>query len=128
MDTQTLSILWIEAKEAEKQAQEKRRQIEDKLLSLMGIAPFEGTYNEEVGEYKIKLTGRFNRKIDSDRLQEVAEENGLSDHLPSLFRWKPEINMTNWKRTDESITTPLLEAITTTQGRPSFSIERKETK
>lgn len=125
MDTQTLSILWVEAKEAEKQAQDKRREIEDKLLSLMGVAPFEGTYNEEAGEYKIKLTGRFNRKIDSDRLQEIANEKGLSDHLPSLFRWKPDINMTNWKRTDESITNPLLEAITTTPGRPSFSIERK---
>lgn len=125
MDTQTLSILWVEAKEAEKQAQDKRREIEDKLLSLMGVAPFEDTYNEEAGEYKIKLTGRFNRKIDSDRLQEIANEKGLSDHLPSLFRWKPDINMTNWKRTDESITNPLLEAITTTPGRPSFSIERK---
>lgn len=121
-----LSAQWIAAKEAEKSAQEERRLIEDRMLSLIGLPEaFEGTENAEADRYKIKLVGRLNHKIDADRLQEIAAEHGLTDHLGSLFRWKPEINARVWKAADESITNTLLEAITTTPGRPSFSIEEK---
>jgi plasmid stabilization system protein ParE len=127
MDLDTLSAQWVEAKEAEKAAQDTRRALEDKILSLIGLPEaFEGTENAEAPHYKIKLTGRLNHKIDSDRLQEIAAENGLLDHLSGLFRWKPEINARSWKAADESITRPLLEAITTTPGRPSFAIVNKE--
>lgn len=126
MTLSDLSAQWIAAKEAEKSAQEERRLIEDRMLSLIGLPEaFEGTENAEAGEYKIKLVGRLNHKIDGDRLQEIAAEHGLTDHLGSLFRWKPEINARVWKAADESITNTLLEAITTTPGRPSFSIEEK---
>lgn len=126
MTLSDLSAQWIAAKEAEKSAQEERRLIEDRMLSLIGLPEaFEGTENAEAGEYKIKLVGRLNHKIDADRLQEIAAEHGLTDHLGSLFRWKPEINARVWKAADESITKTLLEAITTTPGRPSFSIEEK---
>lgn len=127
MDLNNLSAAWLEAKDAEKTAQEKRRKIEDEILSLIGLPDaFDGTENFSSGNYKIKLVGRLNHKIDSDRLQEIAAENGLTDHLSSLFRWKPEINARSWKSADDSITRPLLDAITTTPGRPSFSIENQE--
>lgn len=126
MTLSDLSSQWLAAKEKEKAAQEERRLIEDRMLSLIGLPEaFEGTENAEAGEYKIKLVGRLNHKIDADRLQEIAAEYGLTDHLGSLFRWKPEINARVWKAADESITNTLLEAITTTPGRPSFSIEEK---
>jgi hypothetical protein len=118
-----LSAAWINAKYAEKKAQDDRRIIEDRMLSLIGLPEaFDGTENAAAPGFKIKLVGRLNHKIDSDRLQEIAAENGLSDHLSSLFRWKPEINVRSWKAADESITKPLLDAITTTPGRPSFAI------
>jgi hypothetical protein len=127
MNLTDLSAQWIAAKEAEKKAQDERRQIEDRMLSLIGLPEaFEGTENASAGSYKIKLVGRLNNKIDADLLQELAAENGLTDHLGSLFRWKPEINARAWKSADEQITRPLLAAITTTPGRPSFSIENKE--
>lgn len=126
MTLSDLSAQWLAAKETEKAAQEERRLIEDRMLSLIGLPEaFEGTENAYAGEYKIKLVGRLNHKIDADRLQEIAAEHGLTDHLGSLFRWKPEINARVWKAADESITNTLLEAITTTPGRPSFSIEEK---
>ncbi len=126
MTLSDLSAQWLAAKETEKAAQEERRLIEDRMLSLIGLPEaFEGTENAYAGEYKIKLVGRLNHKIDADRLQEIAAEHGLTDHLGSLFRWKPEINARVWKAADESITKTLLEAITTTPGRPSFSIEEK---
>ena len=126
-DLTTLSAQWLEAKASEKAAQDARRIIEDRMLSLIGVPEaFDGTENAEAGHYKIKLVGRLNHRIDADRLQEIAAENGLVDHLGSLFRWKPEINARSWKAAEASITTPLLQAITTTPGRPSFAIIDKE--
>ena len=77
-------------------------------------------------KYVIKTVGRLNRKVDSEKLQELAAEAGLTDHLSTLFRWKPEIDMKAWKATDPSITSALADAITVTPGRPSFTITTKE--
>jgi hypothetical protein len=85
----------------------------------------EGTLNFDADTYKVKIEGRINRKINADKLQELAAENGLSDHLASLFRWKPEINAFAWKAAKPEITTPLLDAITATPGRPSFTITKE---
>lgn len=122
-DLAELSAAWVQAKEAEKIAQDERRSLEDKMVALINVAEdFEGTQNAEAGSYKIKLTGRLNYRIDANRLQDVAAEHGLSDYLSSLFRWRPEINAKSWKAAEAGITRPLLEAITTTPGRPSFAI------
>jgi hypothetical protein len=118
---------WEEAKAFEAQAIARRREIEDQLTKALAIPKdLEGTKNEDAGQYKIKIVGRLDRKVNADKLQELAQESGLTEHLGSLFRWKPEINMTAWKAAHESITAPLLDAITTTAGRPSYAITRKD--
>jgi len=126
-DLNSLSEKWLAAKQAEAEAIAKRRDIEDRIKSVAGISESqEGTEIVSPDHYTIKITGRIDRKVDSDKLQELAAEYGLSDHLSSLFRWKPEINMMAWKAADESITKPLAAAITAKPGRPSFSITPKE--
>ena len=126
-DLNELAAMWLAAKEAEKEATEDRRRIEDRIKSLVGVAEnLEGTETVDPDRYTIKIVGRIDRKVDSDKLQELAAEYGLTDHLSSLFRWKPEINMAVWKATDEAITKPLSAAITAKPGRPSFTITRKE--
>jgi len=119
---------WIDAKEKERAAMESRREIEDQLLESLNIEQKEGSMTVKDENYRVKITQRFNRSIDSDALQEIANEHGLTEHLSSLFRWKPEINQKVWKDTNEAITTPLLDAITTKAGRPSFAIEIIEEK
>jgi hypothetical protein len=57
-----------------------------------------------------------------EELQQLAAEHGLSDHLSSLFKWTPSIVSDQWESADPSITTPLLDAITTTANRPTFKI------
>jgi hypothetical protein len=127
MNREELIAAWQFAKLEEQAAQARRRKYEDALLQELSVdATQEGVTNWTVGQYQVKVTGRLNRKIDADKLQEVAAENGLQDHLSTLFRWKPEINMALWKAADSSITDPLLDAITTTPGRPSFSITTVE--
>ena len=125
----TISIhqQWLNAKAIEAAAIKTRRDLEDQLIALYHFEPStEGTKNYEADNYAIKIVGRIDRKVDADKLTELAQENGVIDHLSSLFRWKPEINMAVWKATDKSITDVLAEAITAKAGRPSFTITIKE--
>lgn len=125
MNLSELCESWMQAKQAEAMAIETRRKIEDQVVSLIGLPEtFEGTENAEAEGYKIKIVGRMTRKVDADKVQEIAAEHGLTEHLSALFRWKPEMNVSIWKATDSSITEPLLDAITTSPGRPSFSITK----
>ena len=97
------------------------------MVKSLGIAEnLDGTVNVDADTYKVKIEGRINRKINADKLQELAAESGLTEHLASLFRWKPEINAAAWKAAKPEITSPLLDAITATPGRPSFTITNKD--
>ena len=129
MSIELLTHDWLAYKEAERQSVDGRRVVEDKIAAFYNINPQnEGTQNFDVDGFKIKIVNRMTRKVDSEKLQEVAAENGLSDHLSALFRWKPEINAAAWKICDSDITDVLSAAITTTAGRPSFSIDPLTTK
>lgn len=120
-----LSEAWLQAKEAERMAIEARRSVEDQLIQMFRISEqMEGTFNAKTQSgHAIKIVGRLSRKVDAEKVQELAAEHGLTDeHLFSLFRWKPEINLTAWKATSPEITAVLADAITVTASRPSFSI------
>lgn len=126
-DLQALVKEWLESKAAEAQAVKRRREIEDQLKALTNIPEdLDGTKTLDVPGYVVKVTGRIDRKVDADLVQEIAAEHGLVAHLSTLFRWKPELNMTAWKAADESITRQLSAAITAKPGRPSFAITTKE--
>ena len=120
----TLASQWSAAKAAEGEAVALRRCIEDRLVELLAIPEGkEGTTTAATEHgYAIKIVGRMNRKVDTDKLQELAAEHGLSEHLSALFRWSADINAAAWKSASAAITAPLSGAITTTAGRPSFSI------
>lgn len=123
----TLYQQWLTAKAKEAEATAERRDIEDKLVAQFNVpSTLDNTANFEADGFKIKVEGRINRKINSEKLQEIAAENDLLAHLSALFRWKPEINASVWKSTDPAITTILLDAITSTPGRPSFTITKKD--
>ena len=117
---------WIKAKADEADAVERRRVAEDRMLSLIGIPETnEGTTHAEApGGYRIKVVGRINRTVDSDKVQELAAAAGLSDHLPALFRWKPELNKAQWDHAAQSIRDALAPAITAKPGRPSFTVTK----
>lgn len=123
----TLYQQWLTAKAEEAEATSKRRMLEDQMVAQFNVPlTLDKTANFEADGFKIKVEGRINRKINSEKLQEIAVEHGLMAHLECLFRWKPEINAAVWKSTDPAITTPLMDAITSTPGRPSFTIIKKD--
>ena len=122
----TLYQQWLDAKAAEKKAVADRRSIEDQIIKAFNIPKdLSNTKNVEADGYKIKIVGRLDRKVNSAKLQDLAAEYGLTDHLSSLFRWSPEVNVSAWDSADPRITAPLLDAITTSNGRPSFTITKE---
>jgi len=126
-DLKLLSAFWMQYKAEEEKATVERRKIEDQMVKLLTIPEnFETTETAEPEGFVVKVSGRIDRKVDGDKVQELAAEFGLGEHLAKLFRWKPEINMTAWKAADATITGPLASAITAKPGRPSFKITIKE--
>lgn len=121
----TLYQRWLDAKKLETAAVKDRRELEDLMVKEFAIPKdLDGTTNKEIDGYKVKIEVRINTKIDADKLQMLAAEAGISEHLSSLFRWKPEINAKVWNAAAEVVTGPLLGAITSTPGRPTFTITK----
>jgi hypothetical protein len=117
---------WLDAKKLEVAAVAERRELEDLISKELAVPKdLDSTLHCEAEGYKIKLEGRINKKIDADKLQMLAAEAGLSEHLSSLFRWKPEINAKVWNAAADAVTGPLLGAITSTPGRPTFTITKE---
>lgn len=123
MDIDALIAGWEQAKDAEQKAVAARREIEDQLISMLNI---DETLTGTTKCGSIRVVSRLYRTIDTDKLQEIAAESGLQDHLSSLFNWKPTINARAWNACDESITSVLSRAITEKPGRPTFYLVRKE--
>ncbi|MFZ4744732.1 MAG: DUF7173 family protein [Limnohabitans sp.] len=116
---------WLDAKKMEALAVAERRELEDQMIDTFAIPKdLDGTVKHAIDGYVIKTEGRINKKIDADKLQLLAAEAGLSEHLSSLFRWKPEINAKAWGAAADAVTQPLLGAITSTPGRPTFTITK----
>ena len=121
----TIYQRWLDAKKLEAAAVAERRQLEDQMAVEFAVPKdLDGTMKAEADGYVIKMEGRINKKIDADKLQMLAAEAGLSEHLSSLFRWKPEINAKAWNSAADAVTKPLLDAITSTPGRPTFTITK----
>lgn len=118
---------WQHLKAKEAEYRDRRQECEQQIAMLSGVDEnHEGTKNADTGIYKVRIYGKMNTRIDGDKLQQVAADNGITDSLRSLFRWKPSINKAEWDKADDSIKRPLLEAMTTKPGRKSVTIETKE--
>ena len=122
-DLNALCARWTMAKADEADAIERRRKIEDEMAELLKVdAAIEATTTAKTDDFVVKISTRLTRKVDADKIQEAAAEAGLSHILPSVCRWKPELDMRVWKGLDESARKALAPAITTTASRPSFSM------
>ena len=124
---QQLSAEWVEAKEAEREATDQRRLIEDEICRALEVQQTdEHTRKVEAEPFTIKIACRINRKVDGDLAQEIAAENDMQDHLGLLFRWKPELSMTAWNGVGDNVKQVFARAITATPGRPSFTITKEK--
>ena len=62
-------------------------------------------------------------KVDTDKLQELVEQKQVSEQTAEqTFRWKAEVNATEWKKLPEDTRTILSQAVTSKTGSPSVKI------
>lgn len=118
---------WLDAKMHERAVTARRREVEDQLITALRINDkSEGTKRIESSGYNIAVEFKVNRKVDGKKLIEVAAANGIgNDILQQIFRFKPEINMRDWKSADRSIILALSNAVTTSEARPSVTITKE---
>lgn len=62
-------------------------------------------------------------KVDVDKLQELVVQNQISEQTAErTFRWKAEVNATEWKNLPEDTKTILAQAVTSKTNSPSVKI------
>ena len=112
----------VKAKESE--LKQRRIELEAELEAAIKVPEeWEGSRTRMVGPYKVKLNKRINVTINADTLKRVAEANGLTDRLDTLFRWKVELIKKAWKAAPEKERAVFAEAMESKPGKASFNIE-----
>jgi hypothetical protein len=115
----------LAAKAEEAAAKDRRISVEDDLIKLLDV-PQEGSKTHNVDGYKIVVKGVINRKLDEEKWAEVA------DRIPENLRpvkTKLVLDETGVKwlqKNDAEHYAIVAEAITSTPGKTSVSVERKE--
>ena len=125
-DLDALAAEWLECKETERRAIDRRRKIEDAMSVLISVRDTdEGVKTSELNQHVVKVTTRLNKTVDAGIAQEIAAEHGLEEYLGNVFRWKPEVNVAAWKAVGDNVRTVLSKAVTVKPGRPTYAITKK---
>lgn len=112
-----LAALRLAAKEREDAAIAHRREIDAEIASII-TGPDEGAASQEVGGYKMTVTRKFARKVDTNKLR--AEWGALTPDEQACFKWSADIE-TRVYRASKTI---LVDSyITTKPASPSVSVE-----
>ena len=111
-------------KDQEAELKKQRKEAEDWLFEALGYdTTKEGTFH--FGDEENFVTFEVGRtyKVDTDKLQELVEQKQVSEQTAEqTFRWKAEVNATEWKKLPEDTRTILSQAVTSKTGSPSIKI------
>lgn len=117
LSLQELAALRVAAKEREDAAIAHRREIDAAIAEVVQGAE-EGTASQEAGDYKITVTRKVTRKVDTNKLR--AEWSALTTEEQACFKWSADIE-TRVYRTSKTM---LVDSyITSKPASPSVSVE-----
>lgn len=115
-------------KEQEASLKKQRQEAEKWLMETLHFdATKEGTvhYGDEDNFVTFEVDRSY--KVDTDKLGELIQQNQISEYTSDrVFRWKAEVNATEWKNLDEDVKTILAQAVTSKTGSPSIKINLKQ--
>jgi hypothetical protein len=116
---------WIEAKQSEKAATGKRREIEQQLESVLVSLPDEGTETVKTKNLKLTVKQNINRKIDERKARQVCNE--LPDGLcPINWVEIPKLDITGlrWLKTNEpGLYKIFSDCLTEKKAKLNFNVE-----
>lgn len=115
-----LSQIWLETKEEEKALAEKRKEIEEKLYTMIDHKE-DGSLTTKANGYKITITTKLYRKIDAEIWAEVADR--LEEEARPV-KTKLEVDTKKLNALSPEKWGEIAEAFTTTPGKPGFKIEK----
>lgn len=107
---------WLEVKAEMDAAKELERELRMKIADELFPHAIEGASNMFVGDYKLKLTAKLNRKLDLEALETMD----LSEEEEACIKRTPTLNLTAYKLLDDKAI--LDECLVTTPGLPTLKV------
>ena len=126
---------WIQAKEDERKAIEHRRSL-DKMIQDLLPKKDEGSISQADGDYKVTVTYKLDRKLDTEKLQESW--GYLPESAQRAIKWKADLSTSIFRTLADSDKSALSKYITTKPASqrcrwnsrsntlPTVSVEFKE--
>lgn len=112
----------IETKRAEDAAVAARREVDAELALLLKEKDvLEGTVSAKEGGFKVSITYKLDRKVDTDKLQ--AGWSQLSPAASAAFKWKADISVSALRKLEGADAQAAAAYITTKPATPSITIE-----
>ena len=94
-----LAAAWQAAKADEKAANARRLEIEEQIVEALPLA-VEGTQTVDDGQYRVKVTHKLTRTVDTKALQ--LHWNSLSAFAQDVFTWKADLSLPALRRLQEN--------------------------
>lgn len=125
MQTITISELIaarIAAKRAEDAAVAERRRIDASIAELLKDANKpEGSVSQKSDGYKVTVTYKIDRKVDSDKLQAAWAK--LSAAATQAFKWKADVSVSELRKLEGADAAAASVFITSKPASPQITIE-----
>ncbi len=112
----------IAAKRIEDQAVEDRRALDKQIAELLKDPNKpEGAISQKADGYKVTVTYKVDRKVDSEKLQ--AAWSKLSAAASAAFKWKADVSVTELRKLEGPDAAAAAVFITSQPASPSIKIE-----
>lgn len=112
----------IAAKRAEDAAVAERRRIDGAIAELLKDANKpEGSVSQKADGYKVTVTYKIDRKVDTDKLQAAWAK--LSAAAAQAFKWKADVSVSELRKLEGADAAAAAVFITSKPASPSITIE-----
>lgn len=115
----------VRAKEAEKIANQRRLDAEDRVLLLIGDLPPEYAFRKTCDQFRVTVRTNMRRTVDAEVLAAIGPQ--IPEAIGRrVIRWKPEIDTRELRYLQDNepeIYATLAQAITAKPAKPTITVE-----